>query len=191
MSQIRTWKRNQEFLVPALSGDKAFSSRENNVGAGERQARENKFRERRTRRASRRISLRGGFRGAALEQRANRPKYRTKVVCPASLAASSQRKKSQGKTAATEGREKEKKRKGKKRARTGEKNCAYGLRILSSARGKERSASVSISLCETRRSKRSAGIGRIGENKLNDSRVSERYRAHKETTGSISRLDAF
>lgn len=36
MSQTRTEKGNQEFLVPSLSGDKAFSSRENNVRASER-----------------------------------------------------------------------------------------------------------------------------------------------------------
>lgn len=42
MSQTRTEKGNQEFLVPSLSGDKAFSSRENNVRASERaEAREN------------------------------------------------------------------------------------------------------------------------------------------------------
>lgn len=42
MSQMRTEKRNQEFLVPSLSGDKAFSSRENNVRASEQaKAREN------------------------------------------------------------------------------------------------------------------------------------------------------
>lgn len=42
MSQTRTEKGNQEFLVPSLSGDKAFSSRENNVRASARaEAREN------------------------------------------------------------------------------------------------------------------------------------------------------
>lgn len=44
VSQTRAEKGNQEFLVPSLSGDKAFSSRENNVRASERaEARESVF----------------------------------------------------------------------------------------------------------------------------------------------------
>lgn len=144
MSQTRTEKRNQEFLVPSLSGDKAFSSRENNVRASERASRSEGERalslvrqgeEVEEEEMSKLVNISPRIPRAALEQRTAQVSYRR-------LSAGESR----GLAAAKKAKERRRRRrkKGKKeRRRAGEKNCANGLRILSLL-GEKRGTALSI-----------------------------------------------
>lgn len=76
ISQSRTEKRNQKFLVPSLSGDKAFSSRENNVRASKRAVTSSFFRTREKEEMSKPLNISSRIPRAALEQRTAQVSYR-------------------------------------------------------------------------------------------------------------------
>lgn len=76
ISQSRTEKRNQKFLVPSLSGDKAFSSRENNVRASKRAVVSSFFRTREKEEMSKPLNISSRIPRAALEQRTAQVSYR-------------------------------------------------------------------------------------------------------------------
>lgn len=123
ISQSRMKKRNQKFLVSSLSGDKAFSSRENNV------------------RASKWAIVSSFFR--TKEKEMSKPVNISSRI-PRAVGATevSYRRLSAGESRglvavkkAKERRRRRRKKGKKKRRRAGEKNCAplaNGLRILSS-----------------------------------------------------------
>lgn len=131
MSQTRTEKGNQEFLVPSLSGDKAFSSRENNVRASENVLFLSDGREGGDEQAGEYLLADSASRAGA---------ERTAEVSYWRLSAGESRGLVTAKKAKERRRRRRKKKKRRNDGRAGEKNCAPRAKRPSdfiAARGKE------------------------------------------------------